>query len=199
MKQPKHKATPAQVAAEHKFAAAGRAAQARKRAAAIAKTGKPPPVSKKRHQAALKWAAAGRAAQARKRAHLKPLPKKQPTWTVHGEPVCAPVAIAEHLKAVTGIIASGDSLVELAVTVRGGQLGDYLAEVAAVGLAGVTLSRYYPCDPDVLVPGLVCGLDVPGGYHAVLSHPAGMVSWGLVLPWWGVPDQAWWLEWEHPA
>jgi hypothetical protein len=199
VKQPKHKATAAQAAAAHKFAAAGRAAQARTRAAAIAKTGKPPPVSKKRHQVALKWAAAGRAAQARKRAHLKPLPVKKPAWTLHGEPVCAPVAIAEHLAAITGIIAPGDSLVRLAARVPGGCLGDFLAEVAASGLAGVSLAWYTPCDPDALTPGLVCGLDMPGGYHAVLSHPAGMVSWGSVMGWQGAVDQAWWLEWEHPA
>lgn len=199
MKQPKHKRTAAQIAAAHKFAAAGRAAQAATRAAYIAKHGKPPPVSKKRHQAALKWAAAGRAAQARKRNHLKPLPKKQPALSLHGESVCAPVAIAAHLYAATGIIASEKLLLTLAARAAGGCLGDYLAEVAASGLAGMRLTRYVPVDEDLVVPGLVCGLGLPGGYHAVLSHPRGMVSWGVVLPWWGRPDQAWQLEWELPG
>jgi hypothetical protein len=199
VRQPKHKATAAQVAAGHKFAAAGRASQASTRAAAIAKTGKPPPVTKAAHQRALKWAAAGRAAQARKRAHLKPLPKKKPAWTLHGEPVCAPVAIAAHLHVMLGVAVPDSAILSLAARVPGGCLGDFLAEVAASGLAGVRLARFTCCDPDVLVPGLVYGLDLTGGYHAVLSYPAGMVSWGLVMPWRGVPDQAWWLEWEHPG
>ncbi len=193
MKQPKHKRTAAQAAAAHTFAAAGRAAQARTRAAAIAKTGKPPPVSKKRHQAALKWAAAGRASQARARAHLKPLPKKTPT--LGGLP-CAPSAIAEHLYATTGIVASDDAILGLAARVPNGHLGDYLAEATAGGLTGVRLAGFWRCDEELFVPGLVYGVELPGGYHAVLSHPAGVVSWGLLLPWMGVPAEAWQLRWE---
>ena len=49
---PKHKhRSPAQVRAGKAYAAAGRSAQAKTRAAAIKKTGKPPPRSKKQKTA----------------------------------------------------------------------------------------------------------------------------------------------------
>jgi len=194
VKQPKHKHTAAQVAAEHKFAAAGRASQARKRSAAIAKTGKPPPRSKKQTQASVKFAAAGRAAQARKRAHLKPLPKKKPTV---GDLPCGPVAIAEHLYAATGICVPDAAILALgsADLAGGGCLADYLEAAATAGLGGVRLARFWRCDEDLAVPGLVCGVQLRGGYHAVLSHPRGVISWGLLMPRLGVPDESWFLEW----
>ena len=35
------------------------------------------------------------------------------------------------------------------------------------------------------------------GYHAVLVAPAGMmISWGMVLPQLGDPEEAWYLDWE---
>jgi hypothetical protein len=182
----------AQAAAAHKFAAAGRASQARTRAAAIAKTGKPPPVSKKRHQAALKWAAAGRASQARARAHLKPLPKKQPTL---GELPCAPAAIAEHLFAATGVAVPDADILALGENMPGGCLWEYLEAAATAGLGGVRLAGFWQCDEDLFIPGLVYGVGMLGGYHAVLSHPRGLVSWGLLLPRLGVPREAWHLEW----
>jgi hypothetical protein len=33
------------------------------------------------------------------------------------------------------------------------------------------------------------------GYHAVLAHPYGMVSWGWVMAWSGEPQEAWELQW----
>lgn len=201
MRQPKHPHSQAQIAAAHKFAAAGRAAQARARAAAIAKTGKPPARSKRQHQAALRWAASGRAAQARKRQGLKPLPKKTPAlalagYGIHDLPVCAAVAVAEHLLAATGIYASDADILGLAARCPSGCLGDYLAEAAAGGLAGVRLGGFWICDPDSVVPGLVYGLQIRGGYHAVLMHRWGMTSWGMAMPVTGVPYEAWQLEWD---
>jgi len=200
VRQPKHKRTAAQRAASIKFAQAGRSAQASSRAAAIAKTGKPPPVSKARHQAALRWAAAGRASQARKRAHLKPLPKKQPTLArgeseLHGLPVCAAVAVAEHLYATTGVVASDADILVLAGRCGGGCLGDYLEAAATVGLGGLRVSRFWPCDDDLIIPGLVYGVQMRDGYHAVLAVPDGVVSWGMILPRLGVPTEAWHVEW----
>ncbi len=192
MRQPKHKHTVAQVAAEHKFAAAGRASQAKTRAAAIAKTGKPPARSKKQKQAAIKFAAAGRAAQARKRAHLKPLPKKTPT--LGGLP-CAPAAIAEHLYASTGICVPDADIVAWGSGLMGGCLGDYL-EAATAGFGGARLCGFWRCDADLFLPGVVYGVEMLGGYHAVLAHPDGVVSWGLILPRLGVPAEAWQLRWE---
>ena len=202
MKQPKHPRSKAQVAAAHKFAAAGRAAQARTRAAAIAKTGKPPARSKRQHQAALRWAATGRASQARKRQGLKPLPKKQPAlalpgFGLHDLPVCGPVAIAEHLLAATGVHATDSQILDLAYRTSGGCFADYLDQVATGGLAGVRLACFWRCDDELAVPGLVYGVQFRTGYHTVLMVPGGMISWGMLLPVTGRPLEAWALNWEY--
>lgn len=203
MRQPKHKVTKAQHAAALKWARAGRASQHATREAAIAKTGKPPPRTKREHQAALRWAASGRAAQARKRQGLRPLPRKQPALALPGHgllhdlPVCAAVAVAEHLLAAAGVCACDADILELAARVTGGCLADYLDEAAAGGLAGARLSGFWPCDPDVAVPGLLYGVQFRRGYHAVLAQGRNtMISWGMLMPVTGVPVEAWHLEWD---
>jgi hypothetical protein len=202
VKQPKHPRTKAQHAASVKWAKAGRSSQAETRAAAIAKTGKPPPRSKSQHQASLRWAASGRASQARARAHLKPLPKKQPAlalpgYGLHDLPVCAAVAVAEHLLAATGIFATDAGILDLAARVPGGCLADYLAEAAAGGLAGARLSGFWPCDPGMFVPGILYGVQFRQGYHTVLTQGRNsMISWGMLMPVTGVPVEAWHLEWD---
>jgi hypothetical protein len=46
-------------------------------------------------------------------------------------------------------------------------------------------------------PGTVTGLRMAAGYHAVLVAQAGMViSWGMILPQIGDPEESWWLDWE---
>jgi hypothetical protein len=220
VKHPKHPQTKAQHAASAKWAKAGRSKQAEARAAAIATTGKPPARSKKQNQTVLRWAAAGRAAQARTRAGLKPLPKKKPALALdtavlpgglnkpapplrptghpglHDLPVCAAVAVAEHLLAAAGVFASDADILGLAVRAAGGCLPDYLAEAAAGGLAGRRLLGFWPCDPGLLVPGLLYGVQFRQGYHTVLAHPLGMISWGMLMPVTGVPTEAWYLDWD---
>jgi len=202
VKQPKHKRTKAQHAASVAWAKAGRSAQAATRAAAIAKTGKPPARSKSQHQASLRWAAAGRSSQARARAHLKPLPKKKPALALpggglHDLPVCGPVAIAEHLLAVTGVYATDSQILDLAARTPGGCLADYLEQAADGGLAGVRLARFWRCDDELAVPGLVYGVQFRRGYHTVLMLPDGMMlSWGMLLPVTGRPLEAWCLKWD---
>jgi len=201
VKHPKHRRTKAQQAASHKWAAAGRSSQAATRAAAIAKTGKPPARSKGQHQASLRWAASGRAAQARTRNHLKPLPKKQPAlalpgYGLHDLPVCGPVAIAEHLLAATGVYASDSQVLDLAARTPGGCLADYLEQAATGGLAGVRLAYFWRCDDELAVPGLVYGVQFRRGYHTVLMVPGGMLSWGMLLPVTGRPLEAWSLKWD---
>lgn len=199
MKQPRHARTKAQHAASVKWAKAGRASQARRRA--FDKAHGLPTQSKAQHQAALKWAAAGRAAQARKRQGLKPLPKKTPAlglpgYGIHDLPVCAATAVAEHLLAAAGICACDAAILGLASRAAGGCLADYLEQAAAGGLGGVRLAGFWQCDPDVFTPGLLYGVQFRRGYHTVLSHPSGMISWGMLMPVTGVPVEAWHLEWE---
>lgn len=199
MRQPKHKRTKAQVQASKKWAAAGRTAQKKKRAYNLAHH--LPTRTKAQTQASQKWAAAGRAAASRKRQGLSPLKKHVPALSVpggslHGQDICAAVAVAEHLYATTGLYVSDAAIIQFGTRVAGGCLGDYLAEAAACGLAGYRLARFWQCDVDSYVPGLVYGVQLRGGYHAVLAGVNGILSWGMVLPWLGKPAEAWWLEWD---
>jgi hypothetical protein len=198
--------TPAQVAAGKKFAAAGRKAQATARA-----RGKKPSAAQK--QAALKWAAAGRAAQAAKRQGKVPVQKAAavapvqpavlPGWWLLGcndeAPTCAATAVANHLLAVTGLALTAQEVARLHA-MAGGEDGAGIADVLDVLLAwspraDVRLVSARRADEAMIVPGLVVGVSLPHARHAVLSHPRGMVSWGRVMPWTGVPDEAWALEW----
>lgn len=226
-KHPAHKRTKAQAAAAVKFAAAGRASQAKKRAAEKAKG--LPTRTAKQTQSTAKFAAAGRAAQARKRAGLKPLPKAtralagdqavrrmgreavsrlgpvaclpvnpymilaETNWT---QGCCAATAIAYHLYAHTGIMASQGDVRELhdAVADPSGARIPELLEAACDGFAGVRLARFWPLDTPL--PGSIAGLTVPAGSHAVLLlSGAACVSWGRVRPC-AAAEEAWWAEWE---
>lgn len=196
--------SPAQIAAGKKFAAGGRAAQAahpRARSAA-------------QKAATKKFAAAGRAAQNARRAGKAPAPKKKAALPVTtlirpGTPqiwlpgcnddldTCGPVAVANHLLAATGIITPDReilALYEAAGGDGGASLADVLEAVSADGLAGAKLTC---CERmEEAAPGLVCGVRMRRGYHAVLAHPYGMISWGLVMAFAGEPEEAWALEWE---
>ena len=215
---PKHKhRSPAQVRASKAYAAAGRAAQAATRKAAIKKTGKPPPRSKAQQAASTRAAGFGRAAQAARRAGKTPvshkkaaLPCRHAPVTSHVPvrmlwlpgcdeelPVCGVTAVANHLLAATGIAATDEEMLALHL-LAGGDDGARIETVldAAVheGLAGHKLILFGPADRPS--PGTICGLSMGSGYHAVLAHPWGMVSWGMLLPWAGSLEEAWYLDWE---
>lgn len=115
---------------------------------------------------------------------------------LHVLPVCAAVAVAEHLAAFTGITAWEDEILGLHYQAGLLSLSELLEYLQAEGFAGARLRSFRPCDETLIAPGLVCGLQVSAGYHAVLAHPAGMISWGTVLPWTAAPAEAWALEWE---
>jgi len=198
-----------------KWAAAGRASQAATRAAAIKKTGKPPPRSRRQQAASRNWASAGRAAQAARRQGKPPAPRKkaalpvaayrdQPVLWLPGcndrLPVCAVVAVANQLLAATGITASDEDM----LTLHGLAGGDDGASIESVldaaahhGLAGARLTSFGLADVGEAWPGMVCGIGTPRGYHAVLAHPYGMISWGLLMPRIGTLEEAWTLTWEE--
>jgi hypothetical protein len=217
--QPKAKhRSPAQVRAGKAYAAAGRAAQAATRKAAIKKTGKPPPRSAKQKAASTRAAGFGRSAQAARRAGKTPVSHKKAAlpalarthtlaepavvlWLPGCDeelPVCAVTAVANHLLAATGIIAADSEMLELhglAGGDSGATIEDVLDAAVTCGLAGQHLTRYGMADR--ASPGTVTGLRMAGGYHAVLVAPAGMViSWGMVLPQIGTPEESYWLDWE---
>jgi hypothetical protein len=213
---PKHpRVTAKQLKADQASAAKGRAVQKATRAAAIAKTGKPPPRSKKQAAASKAWAAAGRAAQAATRAGKTPVKPKaatagipQANLSVTGElpgktaiplhflPACVPVALAAHLHAFTGLWLPDEDVAAWYKLVQRGPIGDLLEYAAVEGFSGHRLKIFQRCDPERALPGMLCGLQTPAGYHAVLAHPAGVLTWGMVMPWPGAPAEAWHLEWE---
>lgn len=144
-----------------------------------------------------------RAAQKARRSGKAPVAAQKPqapdsrgTAALHLLPACAPVALAEHLAWQSGVVATTDEILALH-QISSGQctLADLLELVAAEGLAGMRLESFRPCDPGEIVPGWVYGISHPAGYHAVLAHPAGMVSWGMLLQRSGAPREAWHLEW----
>lgn len=211
------KRSAAQVAASKKFAAAGRAAQAASRAA-YKKThhGKAPPRTKAQSEASKRWAASGRSAQAAKRQGKKPVTaaavappgtERLPGWSMGCNdqgPTCASAAVANHLLACTGLEMTEYEVALLHMMAGGDDGADVPSVLEALRAAPRLAARgqgrllsFFRADEQVIVPGLVVVTGLGHGRHAVLSHPRGMVSWGSVRPWEGVPLEAWSVAWEH--
>jgi hypothetical protein len=191
---------------------------AKARAADVANLRKARAVEKKKPRTARQKAASrqslvkARAAQKSRRGGKKYVPAKKPqappdtaarcgvsiqeASPLHLLPVCGPSALAAHLAWMTGIAAADEEILVLHEQTRGTTLAELCEYAAAEGFAGAVLESFRPCDPEQDVPGLIYGLPLPWGYHAVLGHPAGVVSWGRVLPWPAAPAEAWHLEWR---
>lgn len=118
---------------------------------------------------------------------------------LHRLPVCAASAAAEHLACYTGITVPDEAVLLLHNLVRPARIADLLEYLAADGFPGTgeRLAHFERCDPDADAPGLVYGVQLGrGSYHAVMSYPGAMASWGMLLARAGIPEEAWWLEWE---
>jgi hypothetical protein len=171
----RHSRSPAQVAASRRNLAIARAAQkarASGKTPAAAKT----PVAAKKATAALLRDDQG----------------------LHGLPACAAVAAAEHLAAYTGILVPDQAVLDLHNRVQPASIAVLLEYLRAEGFPGSEekLAYYERCDPDSGTPGLIYGVQLGRGYHAVMSYPGAMASWGMLLARAGTPEEAWWLEWE---
>ena len=116
---------------------------------------------------------------------------------IHLLPACAPVVLAAHLAWWHGIEIPGEEILELHGVLGGAApITDLFEYAAAEGFFGFRPDSWTRCDVSTQgVPGLIYGLSVPTGYHAVLALPAGVLSWGTVLSWPGEPAEAWHLEW----
>jgi hypothetical protein len=185
-----------QKAAEHKRAVAGGAASAAK----LKKFGP----TKAQKAAGKKFAAGGRAARSkaaqRKKAHLKPLPVKHALMPGDVS-CCAAEAVADSLRVFYGVPAGAEDVLELYFRVarhpdEGAALSDVLRAAEACGLAG-WYPRYFPSDPHLLVPGSIAGFSSwdGGEPHAALAAAGGAWTWDEILPWPGVPDEAWTVRW----
>jgi phage tail protein X len=117
---------------------------------------------------------------------------------LHSLPLCAAVAVAASLAWAGGPEAGHGQVWELYQRTGPGPVADVLEAVAEHGLAGWRLASFEPACPDLYFPGLVYGIQLSIGYHAVLSTRHGMLSWGMVLPLLGTPEEAWILGWEGP-
>lgn len=117
---------------------------------------------------------------------------------LHLLPACAPAALAAHLLWWTGAEVSDDEILALHRVLGGAAtVPDTIEAAAEHGFCGFRPDSWARCDVSIQgVPGLIYGLAMPTGYHAVLALPAGVLSWGTVLSWPGEPAEAWHLEWE---
>lgn len=119
---------------------------------------------------------------------------------LHLLPACAPVALAAHLRFWTGAEASDEEILALHRALGGAAtIPDAIEAAAEYGFCRFRPDTWTRCDVSTRgVPGLIYGLGVPTGYHAVLALPAGALSWGAPVSWPGEPAEAWHLEWEDP-
>ena len=112
-------------------------------------------------------------------------------------PACGPVALAEHLRAHTGAVASTADILALWLATEPAALGELFEAARDIGLGGHRLAYFEQYDPETDMPGLVYGISLgTGRYHAALAVPGGMISWCRVVPRNGTPEEAWHLEWE---
>lgn len=150
-----------------------------------------------------------RAAQRSRRAGKKGVTKKQPQApddslrsdvrlgevSLHSLPVCAAVAIAASLEYQTGAAVEPAEIWSLYKLAGKSDLAGVIEAAASTGLAGHRIESWTPWDPDMMLDGLVCGVRIAEGYHAVLAVPGGMLSWDTVCPRRGDPQEAWLIEW----
>lgn len=117
--------------------------------------------------------------------------------SIHQLPACAPVVLAAHLAWWHGIEIPEEKILELHGVLGGAApITDVFEYAAAEGFCGFRPDSWTRCDVSTQgVPGLIYGVTVTTGYHAVLALPAGVLSWSTVLPWPGEPAEAWHLEW----
>jgi hypothetical protein len=120
----------------------------------------------------------------------------EPVMDLHSLPVCAAVAMAASLQAWGGPDASAAEIISLYERAGAVTLGGMCEAAAGLGLAGWRLAWFAPADLELPWPGMVYGVQLDAGYHAVLRTPAGLASWGLEIPLAGRPEEAWMLEWE---
>jgi hypothetical protein len=134
------------------------------------------------------------------------LPGWTPAWRMGCDdayPACAAAAVANHLLASTGFMMRDADILSLH-KMSGGDEGTTIEAVlkcvqshrSCFGEASKAyLATFTRTDENCILAGLVVGVSLPHGGHAVMSHPRGMVSWGRVMPFEGIPREAWALDW----
>jgi hypothetical protein len=118
---------------------------------------------------------------------------------LHSLPVCAAVAVAASLMYQTGAEPDPRETWALHKLAGASTIAGVIEAAAYRGLGGWRIAAFCPWDPDVQLDGLVYGIQLAIGYHAVLTVPGGMFSWDTVLPLAGEPEEAWLIEWEQTS
>lgn len=117
---------------------------------------------------------------------------RKPRALASGELPC----VAEALRALGPWLGDEELLAVCPDDPDGTLIGAVLEGAAELGL----LASFGPAEPGD-TPGLILGLALPEGPHAAVCAGNGlMVSWGRLMPVYGVIEEAWWLEWaavEH--
>lgn len=120
--------------------------------------------------------------------------------SLHSLPACAAVAVAATLWCQTGTELEAAEIWSLYRLAGSTTLAGVIEAAASTGLAGYRIASWTPWDPDIMLDGLIYGIAIEEGYHAVLTVPGGMLSWDTVLPLAGTPQEAWLIEWtSEPA
>lgn len=111
-------------------------------------------------------------------------------------PTCVATALANSLLASTGYRVTDRDVLELAAATgadgEGVSIEDTLAEAARSGLGG-----WCPWFEPAILPesGAIAGA---GNIHAVVITPAGLVSWGGILPEdWELDGELWTVKWRR--
>lgn len=195
------KATVSHVSAKARAADKANLKKARAVARLLPRTGKQKAASRQslvKARAAQKARRSGKGAVTAKKPAAPAPAGYEPGMDLHSLPVCAAVAMAASLQAWGGAVASVAEIIGLYERAGAVTLGGMCEAVAELGLAGWRLSWFAPADLAIPWPGMVYGVQLDAGYHAVLRTPAGLASWGLEIPLAGSPEEAWMLEWEEP-
>ena len=197
MKNPKMTGKPVAVTPHHGHHAGKKPAP--KKAAPHKPAHVPASVRIARHKAAQK-AARTRAKNARKAAHHK----KRGLAVAGAVACCAAEALAASLW-LAGHPVTDDDVLELH-RLAGGTADEGVPIVTALeaarefGLAGVQLADIWNVDSSP-VSGLITGVTLPGGPHALTLDPSGLVwSWGELHDPAGLSagliEEAWLVDWE---
>jgi hypothetical protein len=194
--QRKAASNPKTVAAEHakRSAASRKSAATSARNSALRKSGKKVPTQAQKRAATI--------ADAGFQMEAGPLPGW--SWLMACNdyaPTCAAAAVANHLLAVTGFAMADDDILRLHAMAGGDDGADIPAVLEVMRgfdyalFSRTRLARFTRTDEDVIVSGLIVGVRLGHAGHAVVSTPRGMVSWGREMPFAGVVEEAWDLEW----
>ena len=114
---------------------------------------------------------------------------------------CTSVAIANSLFIHTGHKVTYEELQEFGDITEDLTILDSLEMAKRVGVGGIKPSDYEPVSPARICPGVIVGLDLSRGRHAVVLGENGIVTWGREIAmtnyFFDRITEAWLVEWPQ--